>query len=264
MERTFPHGVPCWVDVETADHAASQHFYGRLLGWTFEDLAPGYALARLDGVDAAAVGTGDAGWSTYVAVDDVDATAAAVEAAGGRITSAPDDAGPGGRAARCTDPIGTPFRLWQARGHHGAQVANTPGAWNFSDLHADDAPLDFYTQLFGWKGVPIPGVGTMLQVPGYGEHLRTTVDPDILERQANAPEGFEDVIGGAGGTDPDGVPRFAVTFTVSDRDEAAATAERLGAIVEDQDDTDWTRTVRIIDPQGARLTLSQFTPPDGF
>lgn len=264
MERRFPHGVPCWVDVETPDHAASRDFYARLFGWTFEDLAPGYAMARLDGVDAAAVGTGDAGWSTYVAVDDADATAAAVETAGGRVTDAPADVGPSGRAASCTDPIGTPFRLWQARGRLGAQVANIPGAWNFSDLHADDAPLGFYAEVFGWKGVPIPGVGTMIQVPGYGEHLRTTVDPGILERQANAPEGFEDVIGGAGGADPDGVPRFAVTFTVSDRDEAAATAERLGASVEDRGDTDWTRTATIIDPQGARLTLSQFTPPDGF
>jgi hypothetical protein len=42
-----------------------------------------------------------------------------------------------------------------------------------------------------------------------------------------------------------------------------ATAERLGAVVISSDDTDWTKTALIRDPQGAELTLSQFTPPGG-
>jgi hypothetical protein len=29
------------------------------------------------------------------------------------------------------------------------------------------------------------------------------------------------------------------------------------------DDTDWTKSAHIRDPQGAELTLSQFTPPTG-
>lgn len=264
MDHTYPHGVPCWVDVESADRAATQDFYGRLFGWTFEEVAPEYALARLDGAVVAGSGEGHAGWSTYLAVDDVSATAGAVEQAGGRITDGPADAGPAGRSAGATDPAGTPFRLWQPGARPGAQLVNTPGSWNFSNLHADDPPLDFYAEVFGWQGVSIPGAGTMLQVPGYGEHLRTTVDPDILERQASAPDGFEDVIAGADATDPDGVPRFAVIFTVHDRDDAATTAEALGASVAASDDTEWTRTATILDPQGARLTLSQFTPPDDF
>ena len=40
------------------------------------------------------------------------------------------------------------------------------------------------------------GFATMIQVPGYGDHLAATVDPDIHERQATAPPGFADVIGG--------------------------------------------------------------------
>jgi len=52
-----------------------------------------------------------------------------------------------------------------------------------------------------------------------------------------------------------------VTFTVASRDESMATAERLGAVVISSDDTDWTKTALIRDPQGAELTLSQFTPP---
>jgi hypothetical protein len=42
-----------------------------------------------------------------------------------------------------------------------------------------------------------------------------------------------------------------------------ATAERLGAVAISSDDTEWTKTALIHDPQGAELTLSQFTPPGG-
>jgi hypothetical protein len=34
-------------------------------------------------------------------------------------------------------------------------------------------------------------------------------------------------------------------------------------VVISSDDTEWTKSALIRDPQGAQLTLSQFTPPDG-
>ena len=49
---------------------------------------------------------------------------------------------------------------------------------------------------------------------------------------------------------------------MADRDAAAAAAERLGAAILAREATDWTRTARVRDPQGATFTLSQFTPPD--
>jgi uncharacterized protein len=56
--------------------------------------------------------------------------------------------------------------------------------------------------------------------------------------------------------------RWTVTFAVADRDDSAATAERLGATVLRSADDLWTRTALVRDPQGAEFTLSQFTPPD--
>src|SRR6478735_8187148 len=141
--RTYPQGVPCWVDTEQPDPEAACRFYEALFGWSFADVmpaeAPGsYFVATLDGEDVAAVApTADGAvpaWSTYVAVDDADATAAAVTAAGGAVAYGPVDAGPGGRQAACVDPRGAPFRLWQARNRPGAQRVNAPGTWNFSDL----------------------------------------------------------------------------------------------------------------------------------
>ena len=48
---------------------------------------------------------------------------------------------------------------------------------------------------------------------------------------------------------------------VADRDASVALAERLGATVVSAEDTDWTKHALIRDPQGAELTISQFTPP---
>lgn len=265
VPHTYPHGVPCWVDVESPDPEAAQQFYGGLFGWTFETVtppgAPPYAMARLDGADVAGVGPGKAGWSTYIAVDDVDATAAAVRAAGGTVTAQPEDAGPGGRDASCLDPARVAFRLWQARKRLGAQVVNVPGSWNFSNLHAASPPLEFYGGLFGWRTLDVGGGSAMVQVPGYGEHLRTTVDPDILVRQADAPDGFADVVAGVAGPSADGVSRWNVSFAVADRDSSAAAAEQLGATVLASIDAYWTRTALVRDPGGAVFTLSQFTPP---
>ena len=72
-----------------------------------------------------------------------------------------------------------------------------PGAWNFSDLRTPDvaASLAFYGEVFGWRVDPDLGAG-MIRLPGYGDHLAATIDPDIHERQAFAPPGFADVIAG--------------------------------------------------------------------
>lgn len=270
--RTYPAGVTCWVDAGQPDVDAALHFYGGLFGWTFEDVvppeAPGrYVIASLHGRDAAAIGSLEgeaAAWNTYIAVDDADDAVASLTSRGATVRTAPYDAGPGGRTATVADPLGAEFRLWQARRRPGAQAVNEPGAWNFSDLHTADpaAAAEFYRNSFGWIVADEAGFGRAIRVPGYGDHLEATVDPDIRKRQASAPEGFADVIGAIVTSDA-GPSVWRVTFTVADRDEAAATAESLGATALGTHDSDWTRTVRLRDPQGAEFIASQFTPPSG-
>ena len=165
----------------------------------------------------------------------------------------------------CTDPDGTEFRMWQANRRLGAQVTNVPGAWNFSNLHTDHPAVaqKFYARVFPWQ-VEVEDWSTSIKVPGYGQHLASTVDPDIFERQANAPEGFADVIGAVVPLQGDERPHWDVVFTVDDRDASAALAELLGGSVLRRADDEWTKTAVIRDPQGAEFTASQFTPPDGF
>jgi len=272
--RTYPHGVPCWIDTGQSDLEAATAFYGGLFGWRFEDaMPPGapsrYLIARLDGQDVCAIagpGKGVAAWRTYIAVDDADGAVARMLSAGATVRSAPANAGDGGRGAVLTDPEGIEFRVWQARRRLGAQVVNQPGAWNFSDLHSTDpkAAIAFYEEAFGWQTEDL-GLATMLRRPGYGDHLEATVDPDIRARQAGVrvPPGFEDAIAWVAQTGRDESPHWHVSFTVADRDRTAAEAERLGAKVLRRDDTEWTRAALIRDPHGAEFTASQFTPPSG-
>ncbi|MGB3485090.1 MAG: VOC family protein, partial [Mycobacterium sp.] len=167
------------------------------------------------------------------------------------------------RQAGCTDPRGAAFRLWQPRRRPGAQLVNVPGTWNFSDLQTADPPAAtaFYVPLFGWEFDDV-GFATMVRRPGYGNHLEATVHPDIraVQSEAGAPPGFEDAVAWvtSGATE-----RWQVSFTVADRDTSAEIAENLGAAIVATEDTLWTKTVTIRDPQGALLALSQFTPPGG-
>lgn len=292
--RTYPHGVTSWIDTEQPDLEAARAFYAGLFGWQLSDAmpadAPGsYLIASIDGLDVAAIApvpashgsspAADAAsssvpavspavakWNTYVAVTNADATASAVAANGGTVVAPPEDAGAAGRAAVCVDPFGAEFRLWQAGQRPGVQLANAPNSWNFSHLYTPDraAAMAFYAPLFGWRAADLDqGAGTMLQVPGYGDHLAATVDPGIYERQASAPAGFADVIGALVVIGPGETPHWHVNFTVANRDESAAIADRLGATILSTSDTMWTKDAVVRDPQGAVFTMSEFSPPEG-
>ncbi len=275
--RTYPAGVTSWVDLECRDVEAAMEFYGGLFGWTFTD-APSSGtesrsvIGKLDGAEAAGISAAvgppsdQAGWRTYVAVDDADATSARIVAAGGRVLAGPSQIGEEGRSVTCADPLGVSFRLWQAGRRLGAQVANTPGTWNFSELHTADPAMSaaFYSEVFGWS-IDDLGFATLIRVPGYGDHLQATVNPNIYASQAGvaAPPGFADATAWLTPVGPDEEPHWHVAFTVADRDTTVTTAERLGGSVLTRSDSDWTRDALIRDPQGAVFTASQFTPPSG-
>ena len=149
-----------------------------------------------------------------------------------------------------------------ATGRPGAQAANIPGAWNFSDLHTvdPDASTALYTQVFGWKFDDI-GFATMIRQPGYGDHLAATSD---LESTAPiwgpGTARLADAFGWLATTPEAQPPHWHVTFTVADRDDSAEAAEQLGATVLSTTDSDWTRDAQIRDPQGAVFSISQYSP----
>jgi predicted enzyme related to lactoylglutathione lyase len=269
-------GVPCWVDTDQTDPAKAAEFYGGLFGWELEESMPAggegsYLIARLRGGDVGAISSMPADgpptptWNTYVWVEDADATAKQVEAAGGSVLVEPFDIGDAGRMAVFADTEGAVFNVWQAREHRGSKVVNEHGAVIFNGLATRDlaAAERFYGAVFGWQHLPIPG-SPMWALPGYSDHLEELM-PGLKAgaAESGAPEGFLDVVAQVrpladGDPTP---PRWEVTFATDDVEATVARAKELGAeIVSGPEDAPWVRHAVIRDPQGATFTASQFVP----
>jgi predicted enzyme related to lactoylglutathione lyase len=269
-------GVPCWVDTTQPDPDAAAAFYASLFGWELEDSmppdAPGkYLIARLGGKDVAAVGSQmdgappNATWNTYVWVEDADATAAKVRAAGGSVISEPFDVGEAGRMGVFADAEGAAFCVWQANNHRGAAVVNEPGSLNFNVLNTRDleGAKSFYGAVFGWELVDAGG--SMWALPAYGDFLERRA-PGRRENMAaaGAPERFDETVAAATpipDDQPDTPAHWGVTFAVDDADAIAARATELGSkVVVPPLDAPWVRMTVITDPQGATFTASKFVP----
>ena len=157
---SYATGTPCWVDVTSTDLDRSVDFYTRLFGWEAQrDPRPeagGYPMFTLRGKNVAAASATwvegmPAVWTTYIASDDVDATAAKAREAGGNVMVEPFDVFDAGRMSVIQDPTGAVFGVWQADRHHGAQLANEPGSFNWNELNTRDvaAASRFYEAVFG-------------------------------------------------------------------------------------------------------------------
>jgi predicted enzyme related to lactoylglutathione lyase len=267
-------GVPCWVDTSQPDPDAAAEFYGGLFGWEFEDaLPPGaagrYLIARLRGGDAAAVSSPPEGaaahavWNTYIWVDDADEAAAKARDAGGSVLSEPFEVMDAGRMAVLTDPEGTAFSVWQARGHKGAGIVNEPGSLNFNVLNTRDpaAAKRFYGAVFGWTTLDL-GSGEFWTLKAYGDYLEK-LTPGTRQRTAElGAAGFEDVVAAITHIVGDATPaHWGVTFSTEDADATAAKATELGGtVLVAPTDAPYSRLTVLQDPQGATFSATAFVP----
>ena len=271
-------GVPSWLDTSQPDPEAAVSFYSGLFGWEFEDVMPPgsegkYFIARLRGLDAAAVGSIPEGappmamWNTYIWVESADETASKVRDAGGTVAMEPFDVMNAGRMAVFMDPEGAVFCVWEAKEHKGAQIVNEHGSVNFNSLNtrnAEDAKR-FYNSVFGWQTIALGGDAEMWTLPGYGDYLERD-NPDLRKnmKEGGAPAGFEDVVATINpipDDQPDTPPHWSVTFAVDDADAAASKATELGGtVIVPPFDAPWVRMTVISDPQGATFIASKFVP----
>jgi uncharacterized protein len=271
-------GVPCWVDTSQPDPESAVDFYRELFGWELEDVMPPesegrYFIARLRGGDVAAVGSIPeaappmAMWNTYVWVESADETASKVRDAGGSVMMEPFDVMDAGRMAVFTDPEGAAFCAWQAKEHRGAKIVNEHGSLNFNNLNTRDAQgaKSFYRSVFGWTTLALDGGAEMWTLPGYGDYLERD-NPELRKQmaEADAPEGFEDVVASINpipDDQPDTPAHWSVTFATDDADATAARATELGGkVIVPPFDAPWVRMTVISDPQGASFTASKFVP----
>jgi uncharacterized protein len=256
---TYAPGTPCWVDLGSPDLDASIAFYGALLGWDVPESenaeqTGGYRIATQGGKSAAGMmplmqeGQPTA-WTTYVSVDDADATAAAVREAGGNVIAEPMDVMELGRMAIFADPTGAVFGIWQPGSFAGAELVNEPNTYSWNELNTRDpeAAKSFYSAVFGWTSRD-------MDMGDAGSY--TTL------RLADAAED-DDSIGGLldmRGRVPEEVPAHWLTyFTVDDRDETVEKAKEMGAETVITLDMEMGRLAILRDPQGAAFGIFEST-----
>src|SRR5690349_19603087 len=128
LSTNFVDGAPVWVDLGAPDVARAAEFYGSVFGWKFESAGPeagGYGMFIKEGKVVAALGPltepgAASSWTLYFRTSDADATAGAVQKAGGTVRAEPADVMSEGRFAQFSDPAGAMFAVWQP---------GTPRAW---------------------------------------------------------------------------------------------------------------------------------------
>ena len=155
-----------WHELMTSDAPAATAFYQHVVGWSVEaSSTPGmdYTLLSAGGTqvaglmplpaDAVAAGAPPA-WVGYVAVPDVDATAAAWQAAGGKVCHPASDIPEVGRFATVADPHGAVLCLFNGSGSDEPPVSQpgTPGTFGWNELYAGslDAAWPIYSGVLGW------------------------------------------------------------------------------------------------------------------
>ncbi|MEO1061274.1 MAG: VOC family protein [Actinomycetota bacterium] len=115
------HGALIWNELISPDVPAAAAFYGEVLGWGTQEMDMGemgtYTVFTLDGegIGGAMAPPMDGmppHWGVYFAVDDAEATIAAVTAAGGAVVNPPTPSPPG-IIAVVQDPQGAMFSIMQ-------------------------------------------------------------------------------------------------------------------------------------------------------
>jgi uncharacterized protein len=252
-KTSYAPGTPSWVDLGSPDLDAAVEFYTGLFGWEVPpsenaEQTGGYRRATKDGADVAGMmplmqeGQPTV-WSSYVAVEDADATAAAVKAAGGTVMAEPMDVMDLGRMAIFVDPTGAVFGVWQAGTFAGAGRVNEPGAlaWNELGTRDVDAAKAFYGAVFGW-GFEDRDMGEM------GTYTEWKLGEDSIG-------GMMDVSGRL----PDEVPaHWLVYFAVENTDAALETVKSSGGGVSfGPIDIPAGRFAVVTDPHGAAFAVIQ-------
>lgn len=255
---SYPNGMPSWLDLGTTDLDGAEKFYAGLFGWKSDRQPAGegmvYSMQSLNGKSVAGIydqpqDQRDAGippnWLTYITVDDIEATAAKVEPAGGKVAAPPFDVMDAGRMSVISDPSGGVVALWQPGQAIGSELSQEDGAFSWTELISTDpdAAEKFLVELFGVEVAPMPNA------PGGFKLLMINGAPGggLMQRPDEMGE----------------VPSHWMNyFQVSDADATADKAAELGGtVVMPPFDTGGPGRVAVLqDPQGAVFSVIQPNP----
>jgi predicted enzyme related to lactoylglutathione lyase len=250
-----------WADVAAPDTAVAEAFYKGVFGWdaqTNPSESMPYTMFTKDGKLVAGMGPLSAeqqeagqppAWSSYVIVDDVDATFAKAKELGATPIMEPMQIMDAGKMVFILDPVGAAIGFWQSGTHDGAELFNVPDTMTWNDLGCRDvdAAAAFYTALLGWSTSEMDmGDGNTYTLFSVGD--RPT-------------GGTWDI----SGTMPDQVPAHWLTwFNVSDIDAVAAKVGELdGRVVQPPQNSPMGMWALVTDPAGATFGIIASTQADG-
>jgi len=252
-------GAFCWTECATDDPAGSRKFYSSLFGWQTKEMPMGegssYSMAELGGKQVAGLTQlpeeakkmgAPPHWLSYVAVEDVDATARKVTSLGGSLLVGPMAAGPG-RMAVFRDPTGGVAALWQSSESMGGSVRGEPGTVGWNELFTTDVDRagKFYTDLFGWSTEAFAGAGSATHYVVFKNRGEQVGGMMAIPKEMK------------------GMPSvWNVYFAVADTDGVADKAKSLGAKVMTgpADIPEVGRFAFLTDPQGAAFAIIKFLP----
>ena len=260
MERTKT-GEFNWIDLSARDFDGQSAFYEGLFGWSHSDVPFGEGMVyRMFAADGHTVGgmsqlapdmiaNGQPStWNTYVATDDVDATAAKAAELGGTVVVPPMDVGESsGRMAAIQDPTGAYVFLWKPTRPDETIEYMLPGTLSWNDLTTRDPEkaASFYTELLGWGVQPLDA--------GPMPYWQVTIDGQGEAGIMPMPEML-----------PAEVPAFWMPyFGTTDIATSFAKATALGATVlrEPTEVTGMLWFAVLADPAGATFALLQALAP---
>jgi hypothetical protein len=182
-------------------------------------------------------------WNTYITVDDVDASTAAADQAGGQVLTQPFDVMDAGRMSTVTDPSGATVNFWQPKAHIGATLVNEPGALIWNELVTDkpEAAYAFYTEVLGLTAER-SDLGSM---------------PYTVLNVGDA------MVAGSMAPPMEGIPNhWHVYFAVESLDPALEKARHLGAsVMNGPIPTPIGPMATLRDPEGAMVSLFEPTGP---
>ena len=240
----YDHGVPSWVDLGTPDLPGGLRFYSELFGWEGQDMGEEtghYNLMSKDGKMVGGIGPaqdpGPPRWTSYVNVDDADATIKLAEEAGGSVIVPPMDVMTAGRMGMFADTTGAVIAVWQPGDHKGAQLVNEPGTLTWNELSTSDLAKSkaFYSAVFGWEWA------------GSDQYAEPQVNGRTIGGVQSRPEGM-----------PASVPdMWLVYFGSADLEGDVSRASALGATVQVEPvEVPGTGHIAVLaDPQGATFAL---------
>jgi predicted enzyme related to lactoylglutathione lyase len=178
-----PHGDFIWYELITPDPAGAKAFYDAVVGWTVEAQPSGEMdyrmIGRADGRSAGGVMrlTDEMAshgarpiWLGYINVDDVNASVASIEGAGGKVLMPAFDIPGIGRIAMVADPQGAPFYVMKPippadkpDAKSDVFSADQPQRVSWNELSTSDpaAARTFYGDQFGWDSAEFMPMGEM-------------------------------------------------------------------------------------------------------